>query len=299
MTTPDDSSPNDGGALDRMLREAKREHRIAQERVAEFRQATLQSPKDVTLLSNLAGADAEERRWVEIVRELSDQQEECEQQRATQENQPSASAFAFDATQAGEQYRQRWLDEFPIHPRDEDYVRDSLAYWRSLTGYGRAFEKAVGELFRDLCFDVLVTQYSGDGGVDIHLEKGGETTLIQCKAERYRVSRGVLKAILEVGEAKLADHVGCATTTGFSEKAEKFAEGWVIDLYGPETLAELGARAKQNPCDGIGNLVIEPMNAPSCPDCGKVMLQRLPHHSVQPFWGCSDYPRCTGLRSLD
>lgn len=167
-----------------------------------------------------------------------------------------------------------------------------------LTGYGRAFELAVGELFRDLCYGVTATQYSGDGGVDIRLEKDGETTLIHCKAEQYRVSRPVLKAIVEVGEARLAGHVACASTTGFADRAKRFAADYVIDLYGPEELAELGARAKENLYRSVGNLVIETMNAPSCPDCGKIMVQRLPHHDVQPFWGCSDYPRCTGTRSV-
>jgi len=172
-------------------------------------------------------------------------------------------------------------------------------YWRLLTGYGRAFEIAVGELFRDLCYDVTVTQYSGDGGVDIRMEKDGETTLIQCKAERTKVSRGVLKAIVEVGEARLADHVACASTTGFADRAKRFAADYVIDLYGPEELAELGARAKEKMDDCIGNLVIEPMNAPPCPDCGQIMVQRRPGHNVQPFWGCSDYPRCEGTRPVD
>ena len=203
-----------------------------------------------------------------------------------------------DPASRNDDARAPWI-EFGGHPSDEEYVRDSPAYWRSLTGYGRAFEKAVGELFRDLGYSATVTQPSGDGGVDVRHEKDGETTLIQCKAERHRVSRGVLKAILEVGEARLADHVTVASTTGFADKAKRYAADYVIDLYGPEELAELGARAKENLYRDVGNLVIESMNAPSCPDCGKMMLERRPHHSVQPFWGCSDYPRCTGIRSIE
>ena len=308
MTTPHSPAPTQKpeldavGVMDRMLRDAKREHRIAREKVAEFQQAILRSPKDVSLLSNLATGENEERRWAEMVRELSDEHEEIlqesEQQRATKGNHQSAKAISLAATQAGEKARRRWIDEFPIHPTDKDYVRDSVAYWRSLTGYGRAFERAVGEIFRDLGHDTKVTSYSGDGGVDVRHGNDGETTLIQCKAERLRVSRGVLKATLEVGEARLADHVAVASTTGFADKAKKYAADYVIDLYGPEELAELGKKAKENLWNIVGNLVIETSNAPFCPECGKVMVQRLPHHSVQPFWGCSDYPRCTGIKSI-
>ncbi|MYD36764.1 MAG: hypothetical protein F4X20_07150 [Dehalococcoidia bacterium] len=308
MTTPNDSTSSkkpesaDVDVIDRMLRDANREHRIAKEKIAELRQAILRSHKDVALLSNLAVAESNERRWAEMVHELSDQRQEIlqesGQQRATERNHQSTTEISLDPTQAGEESRRRWIKEFPIHPKDENYVRDSIAYWRSLTGYGRAFERAVGELFRDLGNDAKVTQYSGDGGVDVRNEKDGETTVIQCKAQTYRVSKGVLKDILNIGDTMMADYVGCASTTGFSERAAKYAADYGIDLYGPEELAELGARAKENLYHGVGNLVIETSDAPSCPDCGKIMVQRLPHHDVQPFWGCSDYPRCTGLRSM-
>lgn len=41
--------------------------------------------------------------------------------------------------------------------------------------------------------------------------------------------------------------------------------------------------------------------APKCPKCGKPMLKRIQTKGQmqgRQFWGCSDYPRCNGLRSL-
>lgn len=41
--------------------------------------------------------------------------------------------------------------------------------------------------------------------------------------------------------------------------------------------------------------------APPCPKCGKPMLRRMQKKGQQQgreFWGCSDYPRCDGLRPL-
>ena len=44
------------------------------------------------------------------------------------------------------------------------------------------------------------------------------------------------------------------------------------------------------------------MSRPNCPDCSRLMVPRYArrgpnagHH----FWGCSDYPECTGTRDMD
>lgn len=41
--------------------------------------------------------------------------------------------------------------------------------------------------------------------------------------------------------------------------------------------------------------------SPLCPKCGKPMLKRMQNKGEKQgreFWGCSDYPRCNGIRSL-
>lgn len=41
--------------------------------------------------------------------------------------------------------------------------------------------------------------------------------------------------------------------------------------------------------------------APKCPKCGKPMLRRMQKKGEQlgrEFWGCSDYPRCNGIRQM-
>lgn len=43
-------------------------------------------------------------------------------------------------------------------------------------------------------------------------------------------------------------------------------------------------------------------DAPTCPQCGKPMLKRMQKKGQmqgREFWGCSDYPRCNGLRPID
>jgi four helix bundle suffix protein len=42
--------------------------------------------------------------------------------------------------------------------------------------------------------------------------------------------------------------------------------------------------------------------APVCPECGKSMRQRTAKagpHAGQPFWGCTGYPACKGVREVD
>lgn len=35
-----------------------------------------------------------------------------------------------------------------------------------------------------------------------------------------------------------------------------------------------------------------------CPDCGSPMQLRTNHRTKQPFYGCSNYPECTGTRDV-
>lgn len=58
------------------------------------------------------------------------------------------------------------------------------------------------------------------------------------------------------------------------------------------TVERLEARKRQ----ATGN------GAPLCPKCGKPMLRRLQKKGQQQgreFWGCSDYPKCDGLRPIN
>lgn len=74
-----------------------------------------------------------------------------------------------------------------------DEVRDYLTarFESRKTMSPRLFEETVGSVFRDLGWEAQVTAYSGDGGIDVFLEKDEETVGVQVK----RVRRGI-----EVGQ---------------------------------------------------------------------------------------------------
>lgn len=63
------------------------------------------------------------------------------------------------------------------------------------------------------------------------------------------------------------------------------------------TRARLEARATQSDQSDLSDKPV----VPDCPFCGKSMQQRTARtgaHAGQPFWGCTGYPDCKGIRSV-
>jgi restriction system protein len=71
----------------------------------------------------------------------------------------------------------------------------------------RDFELLVGEAFRMRGFAVAERRVAGaDGGIDLELQKGGETFLVQCKQWRaYKVSVTVVRELYGVMAAYSGD----------------------------------------------------------------------------------------------
>jgi HJR/Mrr/RecB family endonuclease len=107
-------------------------------------------------------------------------------------------------------------------------LREHMSYWLNLSGW--QFEKEVSNLYKKQGFNSLVTKGSGDGGVDIVLNKDGVKTLVQCKNHN--------KAI---GPASIRDLFGAMThegvssgifisSTGYTKGAREFSLGKSIAL---------------------------------------------------------------------
>jgi restriction system protein len=71
-----------------------------------------------------------------------------------------------------------------------------LGYWRALRGID--FEHAVALLFRRRNCDVTITKSSGDGGVDLVLNVGGDVLWCQCKGHAKPVSVASIREIAGV-----------------------------------------------------------------------------------------------------
>jgi len=158
----------------------------------------------------------------------------------------------------------------------------------------REFERLVGEAFRQQGYTVTGFGGSGpDGGVDLALVKNRERFLVQCKHwRRDQVGVTVVRELNGVMAA--ADAQGGFVVTGgqFTREAREFAKGTQIELLDGEVLEKLiGCVHSSVPITGHGAI-------PSCPKCGAAMIEREAKKGKfvgQHFWGCRQYPKCTGI----
>jgi restriction system protein len=70
-------------------------------------------------------------------------------------------------------------------------VRDFLIgrYNERFKVHPRTFEEVVASVFKDLGYDTMATNYSGDDGIDVFMTKGTEIVGVQVK--RYKGAIGV------------------------------------------------------------------------------------------------------------
>ena len=178
----------------------------------------------------------------------------------------------------------------------------------------REFESLLAEAFRRQGF---VVEHSGssapDGGVDHRLVKAGATTLVQCKHWRRRqVGVQIVRELLGVVTSEGAQSGIVVTSGRFTPDAIAFAARNPIRLIdGGELVRMIGevqtsgriARPSENPSDRHQ----QPASAdgaftePKCPRCGATMIRRVAKtgpHAGSPFFGCSRYPACRGVRQV-
>jgi hypothetical protein len=114
---------------------------------------------------------------------------------------------------------------------NEELIRYLASHPRILPSLDpRLFEELIGELFRDLGYEIIVTPQSRDGGVDIRaIQKSSVGTvlyLIECK--RYGPERPVgVDIVRKLYGVVAAEHASCgilATTSYFTADAKEFAK---------------------------------------------------------------------------
>ncbi len=176
------------------------------------------------------------------------------------------------------------------------------------------FELLVGEVFRMRGFTVLENDSGGaDGGIDLVLKKEGEIFLVQCKQWRaYKVSVTVVRELLGVMVTKGAAGGFVVTSGIFTSEAESFAKGQNIELIDGSMLTTMIEKARDIgsiPASTVHRVSQESSKVldmstmiPNCPQCGDPMLKRIAKKGVNVgnvFWGCTGFPKCRGVRSVD
>lgn len=171
----------------------------------------------------------------------------------------------------------------------------------------RDFELLVGEAFRMRGYTVEETGGGGaDGGIDLRLKRGGETSLVQCKQWRaYKVPVNVVRELYGVMAAQGAA-AGFVVTSGvFTAEASSFAQGRNIELIDGVALKKMidAVRPAATRREAAPSVIPKAADAsPACPRCGGTMVHRVARQGANAggaFWGCSGYPKCRGVRAVD
>jgi len=195
---------------------------------------------------------------------------------------------------------------------------DSQSSLDSLRGLSwQEFEWMVGEAYRRQGYAVEESIGGGaDGGIDLVLTRGGQTTVVQCKRwKTSSVGAPILRELFGLLTHHQANAAILVTSGHFTREAIAFAEGKPIELVDGLRLLELVRGVQRTPAPSSPAISLpppSPLPAPDpasaaspaelpCPTCGASMVRRVSRRGANAgnaFWGCSSYPRCTGTRAL-
>jgi len=165
------------------------------------------------------------------------------------------------------------------------------------------FESLIGEVFRLKGYSVAETGGGGpDGGIDLKLQKDGETFFVQCKQWRaYTVGIAIVRELYGVMAAQGATGGFVVTSGTFSDEAKDFAENRNIILLDGENIYASIHDTGAKPAIKIA-LSAQQSHVPDCPVCGRPMVKRVTKRGPQAgreFWGCIQFPSCRGMRPMD
>jgi restriction system protein len=163
----------------------------------------------------------------------------------------------------------------------------------------KQFENLLGEAYRRQGYKVTETLGGGaDGGVDLKLQRNGQTVIVQCKRwNGRRVPVEIVRELYGVMIHNAATSAKLVATTNFTREAIDFARGKPIELVNAKALVNL-LRGVQT-SGKIAESVATNPQTPECPLCDSILFLRTARrgpNAGQTFWGCSRYPKCHGTR---
>jgi len=156
------------------------------------------------------------------------------------------------------------------------------------------FEKLVEILYRQRGYDVeRLGGANPDGGIDLIVERDGERVAVQCKHWRRE----------DVKLAQMREFLGALTDSGISKGVFVTLEGFTTDAkqlaikHGIEIVNEGNLVTLISELDTSGKAEVSVLFSDKrkfCPKCESEMVLRRPGKGEkwEPFWGCSNYPRC-------
>lgn len=104
---------------------------------------------------------------------------------------------------------------------------------------GEEFEQFVGKLFSKFGYKIIVTQISGDQGVDVIIQKEGLKTGIQCKCYSNKVSNSAVQEVVAGKSLYQLDKVMIVTTNYFTRSAIQLANSNNVMLWDRDKLISM------------------------------------------------------------
>jgi len=158
---------------------------------------------------------------------------------------------------------------------------------------GFQFEYYLSLVFKGLGYKSKVTKSRGDFGADLVLTKDSQKVVVQAK--RYSKKVGI-KAIQEINTSRNyygAEHAWVVSNNYFTKPAQVLAEKNQVHLVDREELMKMILKINPNfkPNPNIIRHSVPPKSI-KCPRCRSVMVLRQSKYGE--FYGCSNYPKCTG-----
>ena len=176
----------------------------------------------------------------------------------------------------------------------------SLASLRDLPW--NRFEDVLAEAYRRRGYQVVETLGGGaDGGVDLRLRKDGHAIVVQCKRWKGKpVPVQVVRELYGVMIDRRASAAKIVATTNFTADAVAFAKDKPIELVDSNALLRLVRDVQTS--SRVTMSSNEPDHlTPTCPRCNTPMVMRKARrgpNAGEKFWGCPNFPKCSGTRQL-
>lgn len=177
----------------------------------------------------------------------------------------------------------------------------------------KQFEELVAEAYRRKGYTVRENLTQGpDGGVDIWMEKDGESHIVQCKQWKARkIGVPTVREMYGIMVSEGANSVSIVTSGSFTRDAKRFSEGKRIKLVDGPKLANLVRDVRAN----LGNIKDESASRDSTPGlpasqtssvlkctiCGGDLVTRTAKKGAntgKQFLGCSSFPKCRYTRDV-
>jgi restriction system protein len=164
------------------------------------------------------------------------------------------------------------------------------------------FEEVIADAFRRHGYRVRETggRNQPDGGVDVVLQRDGETTIVQAKHWRSdRVGVVLVRELYGVQHAMQAHHAMFVVLGRYTADAQAFAAETGVTLVDGEQLLSIIRAGLDD--DALVLPTPPSLQAPNCPECRAVMVRRTAQRGAlagHDFWGCSRYPGCRGTVNI-